>query len=1073
MAERELQLRNTLSIHRPEEIVTVSLADLDISVEMEKKTADVEVTDRDGKPLPSQLDPFNQFAGFRAEIAFEVGLKPYEVHVVRVRFLDEKREDVESVCSVRVTEDAAKVTTPIYSIRAGLKGLLKLEQPKITPPKQTEDEELDDLMDEDDEEGGEEEADKMDLGAGEAPNVSAPLAGDGLPLAAQGLFFQAGRTTVKTWGGPVRAVIVRYHPGPWRVAKIAAPCTIRESFSFPRSGKRFFFHVRMHLNKEIPRARMLYGGLRVDSVSQPWQLIMGQRGKPPHVAPVNITLNNSKYIVLEPYQKSTFSHFWAQAVAKNAWVAVATDRTSSNIGHENEWGSGRQLIPSFIYMNDSGVYVNSVQPSIRFRKLPAGLDGRLRAAFHFGGEGDEPADGDTLSEIVNSRPAIPHRKIEPPKGLDVARLRALLAEKSVVVVAPDIDKPDRSKLWDRLSGNLGGMWRRSKGFLQYYNVMGGKGDASILTVLVGEPGTNPLLDLFNESHRVISAYPVTEDRTVVSLSEAEGEGPILFVAGSAEKATKLAVEQLLKVVGPVAERPAVALSPSIWADKMPQPWAGLRDHEGPLTALAYRNGYAEFLCTLRANRPITGLNVTPPEGAVCRYVPWKFEAEGDDNPRVSPVHDAAFPVPPAKLERDEILALWISLRVPRDAKAGTLRRTARLAYDGGERAIPLEAHVLSLPLADKPGFGFYPMTIAKPGLKFYYGWDDAEYYRHLPNALRQRGEFGPNAFSLDISEMSITADEDGNVEVDATEFKKELDAVRAAGCIDVMMTTSLNGLVTSKVVRAVAKGKPLDEYAAWEHVIPVMRRTLRELGLEDKIVCRHGDEIPDYEGWLPRAELFKRCGFRMSVAINGYGVFNKHLAVGTMGFWIPLYNFYLSRWGHPIADDDFIHFSKKFRDERHADGEEIWPYVCGPGPYAWSTRPRSQARYLILDTYMKGADGLSYYGGSAWSHAVDPAYRDTRKAKLFDTDSTFVTLFYPDYERNGILPSLRAGSFRIGLNDVNATEVLRSLAKEKGKLETVEAELLKSYATIEMGSPQEVFDAHRRKLDELFQGLAR
>ena len=211
----------------------------------------------------------------------------------------------------------------------------------------------------------------------------------------------------------------------------------------------------------------------------------------------------------------------------------------------------------------------------------------------------------------------------------------------------------------------------------------------------------------------------------------------------------------------------------------------------------------------------------------------------------------------------------------------------------------------------------------------------------------------------------------------------------------------------------------------------------------------------------------------MSVAINGYGVFNKHLAVGTMGFWIPLYNFYLNRWGKPIADDDPIHFSKKFRDERQAAGEEIWPYVCGPGPYAWSTRPRSQARHLILDTYMKGADGLTYYGGMCWSHALDPAYRKKRKADLFNTDATFVSLFYPDYERNGLLPSLRVGSFRIGLEDVCVTKVLRALAKQKGQFERIDAEILRSYATIDLNSPQGVFDAHRRKLDELYRGIAR
>ena len=106
-----------------------------------------------------------------------------------------------------------------------------------------------------------------------------------------------------------------------------------------------------------------------------------------------------------------------------------------------------------------------------------------------------------------------------------------------------------------------------------------------------------------------------------------------------------------------------------------------------------------------------------------------------------------------------------------------------------------------------------------------------------------------------------------------------------------------------------------------------------------------------------------------------------------------------------------------------------------------------------------------------WSHVLDPAYRKKRKARLFNIDSTFFTLFYPDYDLQGLLPTLRVCSFRFGLEDATATQVVRTLAAKKGRLESTEAEIQKSYATINMNSAQDTFNAHRRRLSELYSAL--
>ncbi|MDP6113000.1 MAG: hypothetical protein QGG53_14145 [Planctomycetota bacterium] len=1062
VAERELLLRNTLDVERLNELVAVSLPDLDVPPELEQKIQDVKVVEESGKTLLCQLDRFGHVEGFRSEVALIVDLKPFEVRRLRFRFMDTKRNSEKPPCRVRINGNVVEVTTPAYSAKVVKSETLAVVQPKLTP-KVSEDEEMEALFGEAEDPGpGIEEGPVIKSGEG---GVNVPFADEGLPFAVQGA-IGLGSGNLKAWGGPVRAVVTLFHPGPWRVSKVVAPCTARQSFSFPRFGKRFFFDVSMNLGEDVPRARVLFGGIRVDSVSQPWKLVMGQKGKPPRVAPVDITLNNKKRIVLEPYQKTTFSNFWAQAITRNAWVAFFIDRRTSDLGVKKKWGAGLQLMPVYHYLEDRGAYTNSVQPAGRFRTLPAGQNRRIRTVCYFGGEDDKPADGDALSRQFNATLHVPHQATEEPPSFNSERLRDLLAERNVVVVTPEVNFPDRTELWNRLAAGLGGTVRTSQGFAPYFGLMAGKPDSSILIVLVGEPGTNPLLDQFNRSHRVFDTYPLDKERRTVALFEKEGSTPVLAVVGNTIRATRSAVVDLLGRAGPDLTRPDISIAAYSWTDRMPQPWSGLRDHSGSFTAIAYPNGHADFLFLLRANCPVSGLKLKAPPGGVCRFVPWKFEADDLDTPLVKPIHDAAFSELPANLEKGTLLAIWISVPVTKAAKPGLQKHQAHLRYDGGERVIQLEAEVLSLVLPDKPSLGFYPMGGNKSELKLYYEWDDATYYQRLPVLLRQRAEFGANAYSLDVSAIRISTDAKGNPTVDASEFKKEVEAVRASGCIDLMLTNSLNHIRTHEIRKIVA-----DEYEAWELIAPVMRTKLRELELADKLFCRHADEIADYEGWLPRARIYKRCGFKMTVAINGYGVFNKHLGVNTMGLWIPLYNFFLSRWSVPVADDDPIYFSKKFRDERHQAGEQIWPYVCGPGPYAWSTRPRSQARYLILDTYMKGADGLTYYGGMVWSHVLDPAYRKKRKARLFNIDSTFFTLFYPDYDLQGLLPTLRVCSFRFGLEDATATQVVRTLAAKKGRLESTEAEIQKSYATINMNSAQDTFNAHRRRLSELYSAL--
>ncbi|NLF22044.1 MAG: hypothetical protein GX590_02695 [Lentisphaerae bacterium] len=675
-----------------------------------------------------------------------------------------------------------------------------------------------------------------------------------------------------------------------------------------------------------------------------------------------------------------------------------------------------------------------------------------------------------------ANPVVPRLEAAPLPAPDWERVRELAASRSVVVVTPDRSSPERQALWERLAIQLGGTWHPALSYLQHYNVTcRGRCDTNLLTVVIGEPGVNALLDQLNAEQRLFNPYPLEPTRATVGFRDArEGEGALLTIAGIGELATDRAVEEVIGQYGTAASRAAVIVSAYPWGDRMPYAWSGQKEHAGAFRTTAWRNGHAEFLLLLRTGAAIDQVTLDAPSGADVRVVPFRFESRSAGERRVVALHDAALPAVPEALATGSLHALWMSLPVAADTPPGMRRETARLAWQGGERELVLETEVLPVTLPDRRALGFYPMGFDAESLRQYFGWDQETYLARLPGLLRQLAPFGNTTYNLDVGGLRVEVDEAGQVTIDDAAFRRELEAVRAAGCIDLLMVDSFNHLWHKEAMQKLSRiHKLADDFEAWERVIPALRQTFRNLDLEDNLVCRHGDEIPDYEGWIGRAELYKRCGVRMSVAINGYGVFNKHLAVGTMGFWIPLYNFYLNRWGRPIPDDDFECFSKNFRDARKAAREPIWPYVCGPGPYAWSPRPRSQARFLMLDTFMKGGDGLSYYGGMVWSHALDPAFRKSERADLFDTDATFTTLFYPDPATGDILPSLRAGAFRLGLEDATAVQAVRARAAAAGKADAVERELEAAYATLTMDAGEEAFDAFRRLLARLWLELER
>ena len=127
-------------------------------------------------------------------------------------------------------------------------------------------------------------------------------------------------------------------------------------------------------------------------------------------------------------------------------------------------------------------------------------------------------------------------------------------------------------------------------------------------------------------------------------------------------------------------------------------------------------------------------------------------------------------------------------------------------------------------------------------------------------------------------------------------------------------------------------------------------------------------------------------------------------------------------------------FSPEFHRQRKKDDNQIWLYTCaGANPRANFGLTNTQVPFLILDSWFRGAEGVMYYGGLYWSHAIsrvkDGTAKDLWKAHSANNPSGSCT-FYPDEKGKTIIPSQRAQVFRESFQILKALDLLQ---RRKGR----------------------------------------
>lgn len=141
-------------------------------------------------------------------------------------------------------------------------------------------------------------------------------------------------------------------------------------------------------------------------------------------------------------------------------------------------------------------------------------------------------------------------------------------------------------------------------------------------------------------------------------------------------------------------------------------------------------------------------------------------------------------------------------------------------------------------------------------------------------------------------------------------------------------------------------------------------------------------------------EALEGMGLRCTTAINHCQPEKMATAVGTMDLWISLWQ----RFKKPGQ------FSREFHRQRKKDGNPIWLYTCAaPNPRTNFGLNNTQVPFFILDSWFRGAEGVMYYGGLHWPHAISRVRDGTGFAvrKKFRWCPRELLLFEKDIVRDG------------------------------------------------------------------------
>ena len=362
------------------------------------------------------------------------------------------------------------------------------------------------------------------------------------------------------------------------------------------------------------------------------------------------------------------------------------------------------------------------------------------------------------------------------------------------------------------------------------------------------------------------------------------------------------------------------------------------------------------------------------------------------------------------LDQNKYRAVFLTVKIPRDAAAGRYEGTVTVETEEGSKSIPLRLRVYPLTLPDERHL-MVTKWYTTSKFKQFHGIDSTNserFYEMLGTYARNMAEHRQNVFRVSLDLIAGKRDSRGELTFDFSKFDKWADVFWSTGRMNLLETgfvarfgeggwASREVLLHDFRVRDESTGRtvsiPGKEFLP--RFLPALEDHLREKGWLDKTVFHIADEPSNHNvmSWREASDYVHRCApaLRRMDAIETPHCFDR------LEIWVPKLD-HLATW-HDVY--------RKAQDQ----GNELWFYTVGifqAGPYPNKTADVAliESRVLHWLNYRFGLKGYLHWGFNSWT---DDPFEDPGQHR---GDGWQV---YP--KKDGLLCSLRWEQMRNGLQD--------------------------------------------------------
>ncbi len=463
-----------------------------------------------------------------------------------------------------------------------------------------------------------------------------------------------------------------------------------------------------------------------------------------------------------------------------------------------------------------------------------------------------------------------------------------------------------------------------------------------------------------------------------------------------------------------------------------------------MSVFGIRDEYVSAQCVIRAQKAIQDLTVSVgplkhvDSGTVlpAETVAWNFVgsiaiAENSPNHRKSEIirpAPARFPdylsdAEHMSVEAGRYRAVYLTIHIPHDARAGDYQGTLTFRAREGERTLPVTLTVYPLALP-KERHLMATLWYSTNRFKQFHGIDSSDsnaFYGMLGVYARNMADHRQNVFRVSLDLIRATKDKDGKLAFDFSRFDKWAEVFWSTGRMDLLETGFVarfgEGDWSSRTIvlrdfRVQDGGTktsitmPGKEYLPL--FLPALEQHLQERNWLDKTVFHIADEPSNHNvmDWREASDFVHRHGPRLR-RIDA--IETPHCG-DRLEIWVPKIDHYAT-WQQAYTD-------------AQKSGNEMWLYTVGifqAGVYPNKTIdvPLIQSRILHWFNYRFGLKGYLHWGYNSWTDDPFEAPGQHRG------DGWHV---YP--KKDGLLDSLRWEQMRNGIQDYEYLRLLEDIVRQ-------------------------------------------